>query len=371
MEKFRDMKIRKQAILKMIRDISFFFLLIIFTFCYIFRNQDLNELINTIKSIDVFFVLIGVVLLTLSIIMESYNVKKLLVSLGEENISLTKMFKFSLIGYFFSAITPAATGGQPVEIYYMSKEKISSAKATLALLIQLCGFQIATIGISIICVLINPSLLSDGMLWFYLVGLTLNGTALTFMLIAVFSKKLTRKIMDLVILIVKGLRLRNVDKKIATMNAGLEKYNQSSEFILKHKMEFVKSILRVVIQIILYHSVSYFIYLAFGLRALNYFEVFSMQAVLYTTVSSIPLPGSIGVSESLFIKIYSKIYPAFLIKSAMLVFRFISFYFHVIISAFVVVANALIMRNVEGHIDEEIDEADKTIQLDISELKEE
>ncbi len=364
------MKIKKQALIKLIRDLSFFILLIVFTFWFLFRNQDPKELVSTIKSVNIIYVVIGAILLFLSICMESYNVKKLLVSLGEREISMLKALKFSLIGFFFSAITPAATGGQPVEIYYMSKEKLSSAKSTLALIIQLCGFQISCISLSLISIILNPSILEGEMLWFYLIGLLLNGTALTFMLIAVFSKKLTRKIIDLVIIIMRGLRLRNVEKKVNTVNEGLAKYNASSDFILSHKIEFVKSIIRVMLQVIMYHSIAYCTYLAFGFSEYNFLQVFSTQAVLYTTVSSIPLPGSIGVSESLFIKIYGRMYPSNLIKSSMLVFRFASFYLHVIISVFVVIYNAIKMRNVKGHVDEEIYEADKTIEFDISTLKE-
>ena len=110
-------------------------------------------------------------------LIESYNVRSILKTFGEK-ISLLNALKFTWIGFFFSAITPAASGGQPVEIYYMTKEKISGSKATMALLMQLCGFQISTISLGIICSIINPEILQGGLIWLFLLGVLINSVAL-------------------------------------------------------------------------------------------------------------------------------------------------------------------------------------------------
>ena len=51
--------------------------------------------------------------------------------------------KYAYIGYFFSSVTPSATGGQPLQLYAMSKDKIHVAHGTMALLTELTSFQIA------------------------------------------------------------------------------------------------------------------------------------------------------------------------------------------------------------------------------------
>ena len=65
---------------------------------------------------------------------ETINVTRTLKILGEKSIFL-KNFKYTLIGFFFSSITPAASGGQPMEIYYMSRDGLNVANSTLALLL--------------------------------------------------------------------------------------------------------------------------------------------------------------------------------------------------------------------------------------------
>ena len=178
-------KIKTIVNMKMIRNLIIFIGLIILTFYMIFKDQDMNELINIIKSANIFFVLLGLFTMFMYFFMEAYNIKKILKTFNN-NISIFKALKYTFIGFFFSGITPAASGGQPIEIYYMTKENISGANATLALLIQLCSFQIATISYGIICAILNFKVLNSGLIWLYLLGLTINGFEIGVMLICVF-----------------------------------------------------------------------------------------------------------------------------------------------------------------------------------------
>ena len=330
----------------------FFILLIFLTFWFIFKDQDMGKLYDIVLSADKFYISLGLIAMLLFYLMEAHNVRSLLKAFGEK-ITLAKAFKFTLIGFFFSGITPAASGGQPIEIYYMKKEKISGAKATMALLVQLCGFQISTISLGIICALINHAVLQSGLIWLFLLGLTINGFALVIMLICVFSKRLTRKVVNAFIKILKFLRIKNIDDKKESLEKGLEKYNESAVFIKNNKKEFVKAILRVFIQICFYYSVPFFVYKAFGLNSHNFFEIFTMQAILYTTVSGLPLPGAIGVSESVFLGIFGSVFGTELLSGAMLLNRGITFYWYIVVSFVTVVINAIAMKNVNVEMDDE------------------
>ena len=60
-----------------------------------------------------------------------------------------------------------------------------------------------------------------------------------------------------------------------------------------------------------------------------------IQAILHSTVCSMPLPGSVGVTETVFLLIYGLAYPTNLLESSLLVNRFVSFYLFVLISLIV------------------------------------
>lgn len=341
-----------KTIKRFIRNIIFFVLLIILTFWILFKDQDMNQLFSVIKMAKKSYVFLGFFVMLLFFFMEAYNIKSILKTFGEK-ISIFKAYKFSLIGFFFSAITPAATGGQPMEIYYMKKEKISGAHSTMALLIQLCGYQISTISLGIICAIINPTILKAGLLALFLVGISINGFALFLMLVCIFSKRLTEKLVNVAIKIMKFFRVKNIEKKKKDIDKGLEKYNNNSEYIKTHKKEFTICILRVFVQIIFYYLVPFCVYKAFGLNEYSIFELFTMQAILYTTVSGLPLPGAIGISETVFLGIYGVAFGREFLQSAMLLNRGINFYSFVIISLIVVIFNIIKNKKLEEKVEEQ------------------
>ena len=348
----------KKINLKMIRNIVLFVGLIILTYWLIFKDQDMGELLKLIKSANTLYLLLGALAMFMYYVMEAFNIKSLLKVFGDK-ASILSSLKYTFIGFFFSAITPAATGGQPIEVYYMTKDKHSGPNATLIMLIQLCGFQISTIFLGIVCAIINHNIFTKGLFWLFLLGLTINGFALFLMLVCVFSKKISRKIINICINIMKKFKIKRLEEKQKDIYNGLEKYNESAIFIKNNKLEFVKAILRVFVQIIFYYSVPFFVYKAFGLSGYNYIQIFMMQAVLYTTVSSLPLPGAIGISETIFLKIFKPAFGKKLISGAMLLSRGITFYLYVIVSLIVVIITAIKTKDIKSEIDKKVIYYDK------------
>ena len=318
----------------------FFVLLIYLTYHLIFRDQDITNIFSLICNANKMFLLLGIFFIFMFLFMESYNIKKLLGALGNK-INILSAIKYTFIGYFFSSITPAASGGQPVEIYCMTKDKVDGAKATVSLLIHLCTFQFVTILTGLVCAIINYDLLKDGFIYLFIVGISLNFIALLAMVFATFSKKITNFALNIVFIIMCGLRIKDLEKKKKNINDSLDKYHESALFIKNNKKELLKSIVRVLIQVVFYYLAPYFIYRSFGLSEYTMLRMFSLQAVLFISVSSIPLPGAIGISEGAFLSIYRSIYGDALLGSAMLLTRFSTFYLFVIICLIVVIIDAL------------------------------
>ena len=342
----------ENSIKKLIRNLLFFALLVVLSFSIIFRNQDLSNLLRLVTSVNGNYVLIGVLMMFGYFLMESYNVKCILNSLGEK-LSLPSALKFTLIGFFFSAITPAASGGQPMEIYYMSKENIRSSKSALALLMQICCFQIVTISLGILCALIYPSVLTSDIRWLYVLGISINIVALSIMLICIFSKKLTSIIVNFTLKIIKIFIPKKIEEKKEQITKEVEMYQESAQFIKDNKDEFRRAIRRVLIQVLLYYTIPFFVFRSFGLSGYNIVQMMLMQAILYSTVSSLPLPGAIGVSEAVFISIFNGAFGEELIHSAMLLNRGINFYLFVLLSINVVVINDLIVKRKERKLEKE------------------
>ena len=285
---------------KMIRNLIIFILLIVLTFYIILKDQDITEIYSILQNVRMQYILIAVGCMCIYVICEAINIGRTLKTLNEKS-TFWQNIKYALIGFFFSGITPAASGGQPMQIYYMYKEKISVANSTLTLLINLSSMQIVTISIALISVIFNHQYLNNTLTAFFVLGITLNASALTLLLIAIFSKKLLNKLINFVIKIMTKLKIKNVEDKRIKLEAEVSKYQSSSDYIKNNKFVILKILITTYIQFIAYYGVSYWVYCSFGLNEYNFIQIVSIQAMLYATVSGIPSPGAVGVTEGGFI----------------------------------------------------------------------
>ena len=328
---------------KLIRNFIFFVALIFFTLWVILKDQSITEIVGVFDNVKIQYIFIGIICMCIYIFLEGFNIRRTLKVLNEK-ITIKQAVKYSLIGYFFSSITPAASGGQPMQIYYMHKDKISVANSTLALLINLTSMQISTIFIAIISLIFNYKFMNRVLIILFVVGVSLNSIALMLLLIGVFSKRLSRWLIMVAIKILKIFRIKNIKEKKYKLVVELKSYQKSAKYIRSHRKLILKIIGTTVIQFLIYYSVAYWTYRSLGFSGQNIWEITSMQSVLFATVSSIPLPGSVGVSEGAFIEVFRNIYPSMMIKSATLLHRAINFYMFVLISGIVVVVNDIIIR---------------------------
>lgn len=324
---------------KMIFNLVFFIFLIVLTFYILLKGQSLADIIELFRKSQKGYVIIAIVCMFLYLFLDGVNTLRTLRVSGNKHIKVTSTLKYSFIGFFFSSITPAASGGQPMQIYYMHRDRISVADSTLALLVNLCSFQIITISMAIISLIFFGSYLQGAMILLFIVGIALNLSALALLLIGIFSKKLSNWLVNLAIKLLRKFKIKNAESKIEKLSSELEKYHETSKYIKKHKNILFKILVTTFIQVAVYYSIPFCIYRAVGFSGVNIVKMIALQAILYATVSGIPLPGAVGVSESGFMNIFKTIFTAETISGAMLLNRGVSFYLFVIISSFVVVVS--------------------------------
>lgn len=325
---------------KLLRNLIIFIVLIILTFYIILKDQNFIELFQIIKSVKKEFILIAIICMCIYLSCEAINMGRTLKVLNEKS-TFGRNLKYALIGFFFSSITPAASGGQPMQIYYMHKDNISIANSTLALLINLACVQFVTISIAFVSFLFHYKNLTSGYIYFFAIGITLNLIALFLLFVGIFSQKIAKWFIKIAVAVLKFFHFKNIEEKQIKMEEELEKYQASAEYIRKNKFVMLKILLTTYFQYIVFYSIAYFVYCSFGNVEHNLLEITTMQSVVYATVSGIPSPGAVGVSEGAFIAIFKKIYTESKINGAMLLNRGVNFYLFVVISAMVVMINTL------------------------------
>jgi len=332
----------KSNVKKIIKNSIVFVVLIILTYIFIFRKIDRKGLHDALSHTNIWFVLIAALLSSLNIICESINHYRNLKLLNEDT-NFLKCLKYGIVGFFFSAITPAATGGQPVQIIYMHKDGISYTHATIVILIQSFTYLATMIFLGILGYILNFHHISHlGFLeYFFFIGVLANSLITVFIIIAMFSKSLSHKILNFVHKIISKFNEEKADLIKEKMEVQLKEYHDTAKFILSNKKILVKTFITNITQLVGYHSTAFFIFLALGVHSLSYIKIASLQSFLYLSVSILPLPGTVGVNETGFSLLYKNMIPQNIVDSSMLLTRGISFYLFVIITGIILLVIAL------------------------------
>lgn len=329
---------------RIIQNFILFIILIVITFGILFKDQDVSNIFKILLNVNKLYILAACISIFGYVFCEALNAKRNLTALNEK-VGILKCIKYTLANVFFSGITPSSTGGQPMEIYYMHKDGVKVSNATLCVLIQSCGFQIVTLIFAIISLFFNVGYMNVALWILFIIGFVLNSIILLVYIIAIFSKKISNWAINLLVKILKKIKIKNVEEKEENIKKGLESYQSSAKYIKENKSVILKTLLTTIFQIFFLYSVTYFVCCSLGKSGYSILKIVSMQAVVYTSTSGIPLPGAVGVSEGNFITMFKNVFTQDISTSAMLLSRGISFYLLLLISGIIIILNTILKKD--------------------------
>ena len=262
---------------------------------------------------------------------EASNFRRNLSALGCKT-NLLKCINYSVQGFFFSSITPSASGGQPMQAYQMYKDDIKISHSTLVLFVEFIFFQTVTIMYAIIGFISQRSLLAgkvNSLMILFTIGLICNFAMLMALVLVLFYSEGVKKILNVIVGFLKFCRFKKADVLKEKVDSVIDDYKDCAMYIVKNKGIMVKTFITKCIQIFALHSIPYWIYRSFGFNEYSIFVFIGVQAVLFISVSALPLPGSVGVSESGFLTLFKLLFPVTVLNEAMLLSRGVSFYLFV------------------------------------------
>lgn len=328
------MKKIQNMLWKVLKNGGLFIILIAVTFYLVFKDMDMKTILKTISNINLYYILIGVGCMFIFILCEAINIKRNLKLLGYKT-NILKCLNYSVNGFFFSSITPSASGGQPMQVYCMSKDKIKFSHSTLVLFIGLIFFQTVSIIFSIIGFFTQYELLKSSISAInilFVIGLFLNGIALVFLISVIFYSRKITKLVDILMKIPEYFGFSKSEEIKEKIYLAIKEYEGCSSFIVKNKELMIKTFLTTSIQIFALHSIPYWVYRSFGFNEHSIFVFVGVQAVLFIVVSALPLPGAVGASEGGFLMLFKLLFPLQMLSQAMLLSRGISFYLCILLS---------------------------------------
>lgn len=324
--------------------ISLIFVMAAITIYVISRQFGLKEVFEVIGSCDKKWFIPAFAAALLFSVFEGINIGNGLLVSGY-NPSFAQKIRYAFCGFFFSSITPSASGGQPAQVYYMHKDGINLSHSAFALLLELIGFECASIIIGTAGIFVSifskiNLFETSGIIWFIIAGFLVNALLLTGLLLIMFSRKAVKCIARLCIRIASIFdKSGNSKKKILT---SFSEYRIAALKLKKNPKAVIKVVLTSLIQLGAYHCITFFCYKALMQKGLNCLEVMSLQGLLFTSVSCIPLPGSCGAMEGGFSLLFKSIFESTLLGSAIILSRLFSFVLPLLVSGTFLLIDAVI-----------------------------
>lgn len=310
-----------------------------------FNGQEMSGAIDALKSIAPEWIILCVLAWFVYLLFDALSVHHFLKCQGHA-IPLASSLFVAIQGMYYSNITPGATGGQPMQVYYMKKRGVPIGIGTSALTVKLFAFQfmLAVLG-TVLWIAYKDyiALQLGGNMWILIIGYVYNVIVVGFTVLMATSKRLVR---FFVMLFIKaGTKLRLVKDPAATQAKWedvIDTFHSSVMMITRRPVDLVVQLVIATLQILALMAVTFFIYHGFRLTGTSYGQITTLGIMLYTSAAYTPLPGASGAQEGVFALYYSQVFPDGIRLMALLLWRFFTYYITLIVGAIVSVVNGFL-----------------------------
>ena len=146
---------------KYIISLLLLFLLMGLTFFLLFRHFEFDEIWSNIHSASAGPLLIAVLMVPVYLLCYGGVMRLFLRSFGY-SAGLLRCASYGCIDFYYSAITPSSTGGQPMVIYHMGKDGVPMSKSVLAPLVHTVLYKTVLILFTVAGLICYPGLVRQG-----------------------------------------------------------------------------------------------------------------------------------------------------------------------------------------------------------------
>lgn len=320
---------------KVIFEAVFLVALLGLTCYYLFRNHELSEMLQDLKYANNGWLLLGIMLVVVFIGCEALIIHHMLNQL-DKKIPYHRCFCYSVIGFFYSAVTPSASGGQPMQMLYMKKDKIPLSVSWLIMLIITISYKFVLLFAAVMFIVFQSDFIMGSLkevrfVLYY--GIIANAICIIFLILLVVDQRLAYIVIEkLVQFAAKIHLLKNKEKTLLKVKESIKRMALATQYIKEHKLMLIRIFLITFIQRMSLFFVTYAVYRSFGLNGVSPIRIVALQTMISLGVDMLPLPGGIGASESGFNIIFTNIFTSGYLFSGLLISRGISFYLPLLLS---------------------------------------
>ncbi len=300
---------------------------------------DLEEIGRALENFNIWWLFSCVAALLLYWLMDALLLHDITKYMYKKE-PLLQSIKVGLIGLYYCALTPSSSGGQPMQVVYMRRNKMPVGTATCIVCIKFVIYELSLCSIYIAGMCLRGAYFytnHNEAFWLAVLGFLVNLAAVVFIILTIINKKLVMKIgRGLISLLCRFKIVKDKDRTNENFEHTIDDYHTAAAYISKYKLRALGSYFISVLNLSFLFVIPYLIYLSFGYSANNIIDIFTMEAMLFLAVSFVPLPGAAGASEGGFLLFFGPFFGA-ATAVAMLIWRFLTYYMMLIVGSLLVV----------------------------------
>ncbi len=323
---------------KYIFNVLFLIVLAAGTAYFLLKDQEISDIIKYIKQCNLFYIILGLIFVLIFVSFESVIIHYLMKTLSCA-ISFIHCLKYSFIGFFVSAITPSATGGQPAQLYYMSADGISVAVSSLVLMVVTIAYKAVLLVLAALMFVIEYGFVMshiNKIILILIFGIVVNVFMIGFLLFIIFKQSFAKKIIGKSILFLGRHKIiKNYDNVLRKVINSINKYEDGANYLRTHKLVFFNVFTITLFQRLALYAVTWAVYKSFGLSGYSAFEIITLQLIISLAVDNLPLPGGMGANEGIFLIFFEEIFTTAFITAGLLLSRFLSYYVIIILGGLI------------------------------------
>lgn len=315
---------------KLAINVILFLAIMVFTMWFVFRDEGVEAVLTAMKQMSFAHLLLAIAIALFFVSAEGVMTWYLLRSIDGTS-SLFSCIRCSFIGFLFSGITPSATGGQPMQLYYLKRDGNSWSLSSVALMTVALMYKLVLVlfGVGILLFWHAPlrGYLGTGYYRLFLLGLTLNTLLVVGLLMVMFTPSVIRLLSGKAEwLAVKLHLLKKAGSKQARLDHFMDNYQNALSFLKEHKGKMFVVLLGTVVQRAAVFALTYVVYRGMGMSGVALTTIMWLQAAVYIAVDMLPIPGAQGITEAMYRRAFLNIFTAGHVTASMCISRGVSFY---------------------------------------------
>ena len=306
---------------------------------YFLLKDDFTSIVKEFAHVNPFWIVIAFLSFLCYVLCKGQSLR-LVTTKNYKNFTYKKSFLQTLIVLFFNGVTPFQAGGQPMQVYMLTKNKIRLSQATNIVIQEFIFYQVALVLFGLLAVGINAFCHFFTKVPFLQVlvvcGFLFNVVIVLGLILISCNRKITNFICKgITHLLFKFKWIKNKEKTLEKIEVRLNDFHKNAKFLLLNKNMLIKGIAINFLGLFFFYITPLFVAYGFSVFSIHPIEAITSSAYIYLVGSFIPLPGAAGGLEYSFMQFFGHFINGSSLPAILIVFRTITYYLPIIVGALV------------------------------------